>query len=141
MSTFDLDRTGSEQLRPLVRPEGPTSDPSTMIGLQRLAGNSAVAAAIKSGQIGSDHGQLDIQRLPDEDEAKEDELDGLDEGLDDAGGEEEKSEAEEEAAEIADEEASSPQDLTEADLETLEGELGEDEDGDEKEDEEDLVAG
>ena len=67
MSNFDIETTTDVQRRPAIRPEGSGPDASTVIGLQRLAGNSAVAAAIRSGQINSE-GPVDIQRLTDDDD-------------------------------------------------------------------------
>ena len=79
MSTYDLESTTDVQRRPAVRHESSGPDASTMIGLQRLAGNSAVAAAIQSGQIGSDGGPINLQRIgEDEDDEFEDEDDSED---------------------------------------------------------------
>ena len=96
MSTYDLEQTGPAPLRPAVRPEGPANDPSMVIGLQRLAGNSAVASAIRSGQIGADHGQLDIQRLDDDEDYEDETEDEADSGYGDNDLTEEDEEEEEE---------------------------------------------
>jgi hypothetical protein len=78
MSTYDLEHVpgSGARSRPPARTEAPGADASTVMSLQRLAGNSAVSRAIQDGQIGADHGQLDIQRdaMTDEEEAKEEDV-------------------------------------------------------------------
>jgi hypothetical protein len=74
MSTYDLDHVPGSGARPRpARTEAPGADAGTVMSLQRLAGNSAVSRAIQGGQIGADHGQLDIQRdaTTDEEESEE----------------------------------------------------------------------
>jgi hypothetical protein len=124
MSTFDLETTGVASRAP-VRKEGSGLDSSTMIGLQRLAGNSAVASAIRSGQI--DSAPVELQRLVAGDELDEDEEE---EGsaIDDSGDVLDSEDTEEEAEEEAEEESEEPGGETSEGLEA-------DEDEDEEEEE------
>ncbi|HET6875703.1 MAG TPA: hypothetical protein VFH70_13030 [Acidimicrobiales bacterium] len=149
MSTYDLDHVPGSGARPRpARTEAPGGDAGTLMSLQRLAGNSAVSRAIQDGQIGADHGQLDIQRdvMTDEDETEEEDFEGAAgdeevaselEGLTDDERESEENEAEQEATDNAaeeavdesEEEAKEEEGLEDTDLGDLEEEKESEEEG------------
>jgi hypothetical protein len=79
MSTFDVEQSPSvARAVPAHRREGPVGEAGTVMTLQRLAGNSAVAEAIRSGRLGAGPGTLDIQRLAGDTDTDEEESDELD---------------------------------------------------------------